>query len=561
MYKYGSLKSHLNSSPSAFNFGKAVYYNQTIPNLMQMSLIWCSDLGASFRKQVTVTETSSQVHNNFICNQNNEVYSPEHIQSFLSRKTGAHFYSVQCGGMSNIYVLVRTEKQESIEDVAWNTLRMLHTIRWIPSTDMNEENKLGIAQHVRNTSVEWVNSEQKRALIESTPDQDIHWVWFRKPGYHLTQEIIERASSWIVLNPGSKFHLWTDIPSEEDVNDFLKNIKPEWLSQFRAATTIHLRDETFATMETVMNAIHCDETAEGLRILRSEFESPERQARVFKTDFCRLFVLWLHGGIYTDFNDLLCLAPIKEAMAIYGLENPLGVTDLYDLNHASNYFMYCPARNDHWMYMMKEMVKHFVYLIRMIRDAEMEECVKRNVLKALDACTSPVHTPLSVSELQTVYRRQELPYIGNEHINDSLWERILYVILVDCAPDPYNSWIRARLDFIKRPQRNRRGGAVNQTFQTLTADQIAEIRAAIESKFHTSFLFWWVDYNLRVLMHYTNLPIYCRMRKIPLCMLPFGYYFNYCCMLSYVGHIGDGTSYGMDGRKDVYIGNFYNAIP
>lgn len=558
MYKYNKLKSHLNESPTAYQFGKATYINQSVGNLIQFSLIWCSDIGVSFRKHVAVSEHTCIMQNNFINNQNDEMYQFDQIYSLLSRKPG-HFYSIQAGGMNNFYILVKTEHRETIEDVCWNTLRMLHKIRWIPSTEIHEKFNLNIANHILKDTVNWISATEKDTLLSSISDPDIHWVWFRKPGYHLTQEIVERASSWIALNPGSKFHLWTDIPTKADVDDFLKNIKPEWLAPFRAATTIHLRDETYGTMETVMNAIACDETVEGLAILRAEFESPERQSRVFKTDFCRLFVLWLHGGIYTDFNDLLCLGPIKEAMAIYGMEQPLGVTDLYDLNHASNYFMYCPARDSHWMYIMKEMVKHFKYLIRMIRDADMEECVKQGVFKALESCASPTHIPQAVTELQTMYRRQELPYIGNEHINEGLWERILFVILVDCVPDPYKGWINARLDMLKRPQRRRRG-ASEPVFQTLSPEQIGELRGIIDGVFHTSFLFWWVDYNLRVLMHYTNLPIYCRMRKIRLAMLPFGYFFNYCCMMSYVGHIGDGTSYGMDGRKDVYISNVYKNI-
>ncbi len=558
MYKYNKLKSHLNESPTAYQFGKATYINQSVGNLIQFSLIWCSDIGVSFRKHVAVSEHTCIMQNNFINNQNDEMYQFDQIYSLLSRKPG-HFYSIQAGGMNNFYILVKTEHRETIEDVCWNTLRMLHKIRWIPSTEIHEKFNLNIANHILKDTVNWISATEKDTLLSSISDPDIHWVWFRKPGYHLTQEIVERASSWIALNPGSKFHLWTDIPTKADVDDFLKNIKPEWLAPFRAATTIHLRDETYGTMETVMNAIACDETVEGLAILRAEFESPERQSRVFKTDFCRLFVLWLHGGIYTDFNDLLCLGPIKEAMAIYGMEQPLGVTDLYDLNHASNYFMYCPARDSHWMYIMKEMVKHFKYLIRMIRDADMEECVKQGVFKALESCASPTHIPQAVTELQTMYRRQELPYIGNEHINEGLWERILFVILVDCVPDPYKGWINARLDMLKRQQRRRRG-ASEPVFQTLSPEQIGELRGIIDGVFHTSFLFWWVDYNLRVLMHYTNLPIYCRMRKIRLAMLPFGYFFNYCCMMSYVGHIGDGTSYGMDGRKDVYISNVYKNI-
>lgn len=561
MYKYDKLKSHLNASPAAYQFGKAYYIGQTVTNLSQFSLLWCSDFGASFRKQVIVSENSAQSSNNFISNQNAEVYTPDSIQTFITRKAG-HFYSIQAGGMSNTHILVKTENHESLEDVCWNTLRMLHEIRWIPSTDMKEMNALGVANHVRNALVTWIGAEERRKRIEAVPAPDIHWVWFRKPGYCLTQEIIERASSWIALNPDSRFHLWTDIPTEEDVSDFLKNIKPDWCARFRTATTIHLANETEHVMESVLQTLGGDgsdsETAEGLRLLRAEFASTERQARVYKTDFFRLFVLWYHGGMYADFNDLLCLGPIREALAIYGCDEPLGVTDLHDLNHASNYFLYSPARNMHWFDIIKDMVKHFVYLIRMVRDAEMEDCVKRGVLAALESCASPIHTPQPVSELQNVYRRHELPYIGNEHIPESLWERILFVILVDCVPEPHKSAINARLDMLKRPARRR--GVTAPTFQTIGSEAMAELRGIIQERFHASFLFWWVDYNLRVLMHYTNLPIYCRMRQLPLVLLPFGYYFNYCCMMSYVGHIGDGTSYGMDGRKDVHIENVYNEI-
>lgn len=564
MYPYAKLKSHLNSSPTAYQFGRTTYLNQSSPPLAQYSLIWCSDFGASFRKQVIVSDKSAQTLNNFVSNQNGEVYSMDNMAAFLSRKPG-HFYSLQAGGMSNVYILVKTEHYEPYDDVCWNTLRMLHQIRWVATTDMVEQISLGVAQHVLTTLVPWMPADEKRALVDAIPSPDVHWVWFRKPGYCLTQEIVERASSWIALNPGSRFHLWTDIPTEDDVTDFLKNIKPDWLAQFRAATTIHLADETAHIMESVLQTLGSDasdvEIAEGLRLLRAEFASTERQARVYKTDFFRLFVLWYCGGVYADFNDLLCLAPIKDALAIYGSNAPLGVSDLYDLNHASNYFLYSPAHNEPWLNTIKEMVKHFVYLIRMIRDAEMEACVKRGVLRALESCTSPTHVPQSVSELQTVYARQELPYIGNERIPDTLWERILFVILVDCVPDAYKAGINARLDMLKRPQRNRRrGGSGEPVFQTLSAPQVDELRGIVEAKFHASFLFWWVDYNLRVLMHYTNLPIYCRMRRLPLSLLPFGYFVNYSCAMSFVGHIGDGTSYGMDGRKDFYIANVYRDI-
>lgn len=558
MYKYDKLKTHLNESPSAYHFGKAKYIGTSIPNLYSYALIWCSEYGATFRKNVRCEKSSATMENNFACLQNNETYEMDKLQSFLSRKEG-HYFNIQCGGMSNLHVLVKTDAHETIDDVSWNTLRLLHMIRWVPSTDMEEKSSLGVALHALPTRVVWMNRDEIRTVVDKIPDPDIHWVWFRKPGYFLTQEIIERATSWIALNPASKFHLWTDIPTEADVDDFLKNIKPDWCRRFRNATTIHLQHETNHIMETVLQTLETAETAEGMRLLRAEFASAERQSRVYKTDFFRLFVLWYCGGVYADFNDLLCLGPMKEALAIYDIDQPLGVTDLYDLNHASNYFMYCPAKHDGWLNMMKEMVKHFEFLIRLVRDAELEAAIKEAVLKTLDSCMSPNPVSQPVLALQTLYNRHELPYIGNEHISDQLFERLLYVILGDCLPSPHNKVVDERHEYLRRPKK-RRGAAADPVFQTFTAEQIAELRVSIETKFHTSFLFWWVDYNLRVLMHYTNLPIYCRMRKMPLCMLPFGYFFSYLCMLSYVAHIGDGTSYGMDGRKDVYIANYYNPI-
>ena len=557
MHDYLGLKRNSNASPNAHRFGKIRPIGSSVPQLVEYSAIWLADIGYSFRRAIRIEERSSQIEHEFISNQNGNRYAFDKMLSFVHSSPG-QFYSVQCGGCSNVQLLIKAPINMSMDEelIAWNTLRFLHLIRWVPMTGSDVNTVMNIPSELESIEVKWIDSLAQKTLVASVPTLDVNWVWFRRAGYKLTQEIIERATSWIVVNPDCRFHLWTDIPNQEELDDFLSLLKPDWRERFVSKVTIHMRDETNTIVETVLSELESAETAESIALLRSEFACLERQARVYKTDFARLFILYKRGGIYADFNDLLCLAPVRDLMAIYGTEKPLGVTDLADLNHASNYFMYCPKESREFFDAVKGMVIDVKYLVRMMRDSEMETLVKSYVYKALDSCKSKLLGSQDITELHTCFNRQALPYIGNEGISAALWERILFVILVDCAPPEFKACLDARLTELKKPARLR--GRKISEFRVLADDEITLISASIEEKYHASFLFWWTDYNLRTLMHFTNLPIYCRMRKIPLSLVPFGYFMSYSCMLSWFGHIGDGTSYGMDGRKDVRVADLYN---
>jgi hypothetical protein len=560
MHNYTSLKSASNASSEAVRFGKLRRFETCPAQLIEYSIIWCADIGYSFRRAVRCEDRSSQIEHEFISNQNNNRYTFDSMVRFLCGSPG-QFYSIQCGGCSNIQLLIKapaTSETTSDDLIAWNALRFLHRIQWIPSTGSHVTCAMNIPMELASDEIKWIGSSEKTALLSTVNAVDINWVWFRRAGYKLTQEIMERTTSWIIVNPECRFHLWTDIPNKEEYDDFLSLIQPEWRDRFLASVQIHYHEETNALIESVLDELASPETEEGIGLLRSEFASKERQARVYKTDFARLFILYKRGGVYADFNDLLCLAPVRELLAIYGPDQPLGVTDLADLNHASNYFMYSPVGSTTWFSMLKDMVADIKYLVRMMRDDTMMALMKTYVNKALDACSTTTISPLDISELPACFNRQQLPHIGNENISDALWERILYVILVDCAPAEYKDCLNARLNEIKRPSRMRRNRAA-PTFRALTPDEISVIRTSIDTMFYASYLFWWTDYNLRTLMHFTNLPIYCRMRKFPLFLVPFGYYMSYACMLSWFGHIGDGTSYGMDGRKDVRVAEIYSV--
>ena len=560
MLNYVGFKSSLNASPSAFTFGKYRSLGTSIGSVSEYMLIWNTTDTNYYRRTIHSVDRSASLEHTFQHGLSGAKYTFSEVLTKLQASPG-HYYTFQFGGSSSSYVLVKAPSATDDTTLTVNVLRFQHTIGWTTNCSETDDRPLGVPARLRATCVSWMSSALLLTKLAAIATPPVHWVWFRKPGYRLTQEIIERAYSWIALNPDGSFHLWTDIPTYEDAEDFFANIEPAWKTQFLEATTIHYADETSALIEEALNHFSDSNTEAGISALRAEFMSPERQARVYKTDFARLFILWKHGGMYADFNDLLCLAPMKQLFTVYDPTAPLGVTDHADLNHATNYFLYSPPKHEAWEFMLRAMITDVPHLVRMIRDTMVEEAVLEATKKVLCSCTQSEITQFDTTHLSTVFNRNQLPYVGNESINAQLWERLPYIILGQIAPEHLKHAIGSRHDYLKKPARSgRRGPLASPVFQALSEDNLLVMHDRLESEFHAQFLFWWTDFNLRTLMHFTNLPIFCRMRKIPLTMIPYGYYMSYACGLSWVGHIGDGTSYGMDGRKDVRIRNIYESV-
>jgi hypothetical protein len=582
MLEYSKLSSL--KSPT---FGKLECISKnTCPTIAHFSIVWCTETGASYSRRVNVSAGSCSSTSEFTCNQTKHSLEYTSLQSKLSETPG-YYYSAQLGGSSSSYLLMKLpvageagEASAEYDDahIRWNALHFLHKIGWIEYTGsaVKQQHVLGVAMHVERCLVPWVSAKERAARIAAVPAIDIHWVWFRRAGYRLTQEIVERAYSWIALNPDCRFHLWTDIPTRADVDDFMSLIEPEWRDAFMKTVNVHLRDDTYRVIEDAFKCIESanPEVHEGMRLLRAEFDSIEKQSRVYKTDFVRLFILGVVGGVYADFNDCVCLAPVRDIIAIYGYDIPLGVSDLYDINHASNYFMYCPPPasshgNVYWNNIIADMIVHVPHIIGLIRNNELRDALRSYIERAIRGLASESVETMDISELAKIYGRRELPHCGNEHLDINMWNRFVWVIVGEIASAVGGGELRVkiqpRMEYSKNPGRARGGrrGAAPAAFIVIDNATIDAMLAYIsdDSVYNQLFLFWWTDYNLRVLMHYTNLPIFCRMRNIPLVFLPFGYMLIYSCALSWVGHIGDGTSYGMDGRKDnIRIRNLINGV-
>lgn len=519
-------------------------------------MIWLGDSGMSYSRKVNVSSGYTSIGSEFVCDQTKQSINIQELETQLSQ-THSLYYLVHLGGASQSSLLIKTgSTTEEVEyNVRWNALNFLHCIGWIGNTGK---------PLVTKSQVLWVPNEKRISIVAEIPPLDIHWVWFRRPGYKLTQEIIERSYSWIAFNPECKFHLWTDIPTLEDLDDFMSLIESDWRGKFRARVDIHLDGDTKNQIESSLQDLKSTNTKiefeTGVRLFREELNSKEKQSRIYKTDFVRLLILCTFGGIYTDFNDCVCLSPIRDIIGLYGYDTPLGVSDFYDTNNASNYFLYCPPPNEKsgyltWRKIVEDMIEHLQYSIASIRNMELCALVRKYTENAILSLNSETMTLIDTSELERLYHMRALPHCNNENIDKNKWNKFIWILVGDVASSSIGNELRVkiqpRIDYAEGRRRRHRN--VHQSSFSIIDD--ATINLLLEyikddSVYNQLFLFWWTDYNLRVVMHYTNLPIFCRMRQIPLSLLPFGYLLRYCCALSWIGHIGDGTSYGMDGRKD-----------
>jgi hypothetical protein len=217
-------------------------------------------------------------------------------------------------------------------------------------------------------------SEMERLSQELTEhDRQIHWIWFREKGFHLPDKIIHRARSWIELNPDFKCYLWTNLVDRLELDDFLLTLSQEHRNLFEQGKIIvKYQHETFSCVTQFIEHVDPQQrhvllnlfehhqpittaeikTSEELQrhitttIITTEQKKPFKIDRIFKTDILRIILLFLHGGIYCDFNDTVCFYPMKYLLTFYRDQFFVG-TD-YDTDHPiyrNNYFLYTSFKN------------------------------------------------------------------------------------------------------------------------------------------------------------------------------------------------------------------------
>ncbi len=410
------------------------------------------------------------------------------------------------------------------------------------STAASNTTALAAAAYKTLATTAPVCARATRAVLPA--DRQIHWVWFRRtPTWRLTEEIVLRAASWIELNPGYQFHLWTNLADAAELTDFLADlptdVRERYFSTETPRITVHFAAEF---RDTVFDWLAANVNAETQAVFATVWESRERQDIIMKTDYTRNILLAVRGGIYTDFNDLMCLAPIEPVLEAHAGAF-IGVTDNNTSQNASNYFMYAAAGNTDWNRITVRCTETLPAIRALIYDSAAEAAARGFVTQVLEGRAVDMTAIQTVVNAYPTYRDR----IQAKHFLYSVCMAVEFALGRE-APGAHQI-----AEFLRR----NRHGRMKPTFQSEVIGLLSGIRGEVAQimadadRFAASWRFARTDMYLNFIMHSSNLPIYCRQKEIPIWLTPFSYLLRYACLLSFVGHLGDGSSYGMDPSRQV----------
>lgn len=370
----------------------------------------------------------------------------------------------------------------------------------------------------------FASESEKATRPVNNEDRQVHWVWFRRPNYKLTEEIVLRCSSWIELNPGYTFHLWTSVKDEDERMNFLGNL-PESMKQY-VLDNIQFHYETeFRSLIMDWTNTHIPDIYD---LFQQIWESKERQDTVMKTDYARNIILAVKGGIYTDFNDLICLAPIETVLQCHAGQY-LGVKDNMRDDTHNNFFMYACKNNKDWLSIVKQCTATMPYIYNLIHDETV-------FVEAKTCITSMIETDYTPPESKENY------FIRN-----------ICLALEFGLPQSVGQLFKEL-----RTKKQRRNTTFLSDVRKILRDNATIIQECIKTdNFAKDWRFARTDTYIVLIMTRTNLPIFCIKNSIPIYMLPYSCIFRYHCLLSYIGHIADGTSFGYTLQRKRSIKDFF----
>jgi len=582
LYNYANVKQRDNDirGKNSFLYGK--FGMVTLPiGLNGTNFVWLTDTGESYYRDFDYTSNASYaMKSGFKHLITNKLLSEQEINRMMPNIDGHNEYvyfrlSTGC----EICGLLRFKKADFInlpsekvpEFVSYNFNHYLIATNMIINMKSSNDSMLSkIILQINRQLVPLIDFKTMEIATKNAPNPPIHWVWFRRDKRKMSREISVRALSWMIINPDSEFNLWTDIKDKEELDEFMELLEPHIRQMYLDKLIVHYNSDTLKIVEDVFEDYKNSEfyDKDSYELLNGEFQSNYKNSMIYKTDVLRLMILYKYGGVYVDFNDCLSMSPIKQAIALYK-NNPLGVTDVNDANHASNYFLYAPKLCPKWRNWTFEIMTDSKHIISLIKNEQIKIEVKKfctNLLDILDQSfnnngpgSSPIKTffdkyenPSNGTSFKHINEMHidlmnKVPYMKSfSRINDRLWTSFFLRILKESFEDSDNKKICDTFRIYSDKSSSKRRPNQNRAKET-NLDGLklnATFREEFEKGYDRAFLFWWTDYLLNTIMHFTNLPIYCRMKQYDLTLLPYGYYTRYGCIMSYVCHLGDGGSYG-----------------
>jgi hypothetical protein len=385
---------------------------------------------------------------------------------------------------------------------------------------------------------------------------NIHWIWFRKPNFKLPNAIMKRAISWICMNPQFKFNLWTDLQDYNELLDFISELDDIYKELFlkEKIKVVYHKD----VLKFINNFMRKQGKNYGLLI--DIFNRKKKHEIIYKTDYLRYMILYELGGIYTDFNDCVCLYPMTLFLTFYENDFIFGRDSAeshkeFDYN---NYFIYTKKGNKELLDFMIKSLDNLEQLTLFINDNAL---IKKSIDLFLNIMTDIKNGEFNLEKYKNEYLKA---FLGTIYMKPEFKD---FIIIEIKKRNITNDIFLKYLEYVKDYEENipdiiesyLKTGKINK--YDLDLDLITNFFNYNYENNLDELIFINTGIFLNVIISTTNLPFFIhRTNKTNVKSIDNCYMLKYMTYLSFIGHLYDSTSFGVDKKyddKDLYDDIFY----
>lgn len=401
----------------------------------------------------------------------------------------------------------------------------------------------------------------------------LNWVWFKLDDSRLPEIILHRIKTWIDNNPELQFHLWTNLINEDETKEWLKNISPEIKDFFLKHTTIHYKKETYDLVKCF-----CEKMDDTYLIWSFMYEMMEnygdRGSMIFKTDLVRCMILYLNGGWYSDFNDTMCMVPVRY------LINPSNPEMIYigcDLNHrdCNNYVMYSPKENERWLSDTKRLINYSyrLYKILDVKDEIFTNFIQSMIRSFVDIAEKADNSyifdifGLLLNKWIDMYNKQVEEMLSRNNIvlplklEFDMNKFILFIKFImtkECPESPLVKRINYEFSCLKNMIK------IKEVFRPVwkKKPEDAYIKNEADHKYWKNYSVTkstiyavFMQTNIKALIYMTNMgSFYQKVDETnPMYRIPYCYFHQNFCFLSVLAHLVDSTCCGAGKNYDGFL--------
>lgn len=258
----------------------------------------------------------------------------------------------------------------------------------------------------------------KEYTIKTVPvNETLNWVWFRKEGYVFPRKHMERAASWIELNPELKCVLWTDIENADELRAFLADVDETHRSWFfDGKVEVRYKNDVLQFITEYFERHPELETFDKDKFVKIIDERDCSRIMIAKTDYLRAMILHEHGGIYADFNDCQCVVPMRYWFHEIYQGRVIWPCDTMDPRYISNYFLYVPKGSKEFEKAHYETLQGFNNLWTLMKDPSSKKTIAKVYIDMCKRYIKKMKTTASDQPIRLLVETMLPAYISGSYI-------------------------------------------------------------------------------------------------------------------------------------------------